>query len=122
MAVNGVSKDFRALAFSPADLMLWGGYARLEPAIAVSEKLYFLALAGYETWQSDMTYMDTPTQEIVRVPMVFNDMALGVGFDWEFSARVGLHGRLKWMKHEDKKFTDNNWTNRLGSAEIKMWF
>jgi hypothetical protein len=122
VALNGVSKDFRAVAFSPADLMLWGAYARLEPAIAVSEKLYFLALAGYETWQSEMAYMDTPAQEVVHKPIEFNDMALGLGFDWDFSARVGLHGRIKWMKHVDDRFTDNNWTNRLGSAEIKMWF
>lgn len=122
VAINGVSKDFRALAFGPSDMMLWGGYARLEPAIAVSEKLYFLALAGYETWQSEMAYMDSPDQTILHKPIEYNDMALGVGFDWDFSARVGLHGRLKWMKHVDEEFTDNNWTNRLGSAEIKMWF
>jgi hypothetical protein len=121
-ALNGVSDGFRAVAFGPSDMMLWGAYFRLEPAMALSDKFYLLALAGYETWRSEMAYMDTPAQEVVATPIDYHDVAFGVGFDWDFAARVGLHTRFKWMKHMDSEFTDNNWTNRLGSAEIKMWF
>ena len=122
-SLNGVSQDFRALAFGPKDMMLWGAYARVEPAIALTEKFYLLALGGFETWRADMAYMDDPaTQEVQPMPIVYNDYAAGIGFDWEFAARIGLHARYKWMKHVDEKFTANNWTGRMMSAEIKTWF
>jgi hypothetical protein len=122
-ALNGVSSTFRPAAFSPADLMLWGLYLRAEPAIALAEKFYLLGLAGYENWRSDMAYMEDPaTGEVIRKPIDYVDFAFGGGFDWDFAARVGLHGRYKWMKHKDEFFSANDWTNSLVSAEIKMWF
>ena len=45
-ALNGVSTGIRPIAFSPKDMMLWGTYVRMEPAIALTEKLYLLGLAG----------------------------------------------------------------------------
>jgi len=122
-AVNGVSSSFRPAAFSEKDMMLWGTYLRVEPAIAVTEKLYILGLAGYENWRSEMAYMeDAATGAITNVPINYQDFAYGVGFDWDFISRVGLHGRYKWMKHKDVSFSANDWTNTLVSAEIKMWF
>jgi hypothetical protein len=35
---------------------------------------------------------------------------------------VGLHGRYKWMQHNDEFFSANDWTTTVASAEIKMWF
>ena len=122
-AVNGVSPDFRPMAMGAQDMMLWGTYFRVEPAIAITEKFYVLALAVYENWRSNMAYMEDPeTGEAKRVPMDYRDMAAGIGFDWDFVSRVGLHGRMKWMRHQDKNFSANNWVNNLASAEIKMWF
>ncbi|MDB5106203.1 MAG: hypothetical protein JWP91_3892 [Fibrobacteres bacterium] len=122
-ALNGVSSRFRPLAFSPADLMLWGTYFRAEPAIALTDKFYLLGLAGFENWRSDQAYMEDPASgAVVRVPIAYRDYAYGGGFDWDFASRTGLHGRYKWMKHTDEFFSANDWTNALVSAEIKMWF
>jgi hypothetical protein len=122
-ALNGVSSQFRPMAFAPKDLMLWGTYFRMEPAIALTEKFYVLGLAGYENWRSDMAYMENPaTGAVVRAPIDYWDYAFGGGFDWDIASRTGLHGRYKWMKHKDEFFSANDWTNALVSAEIKMWF
>jgi hypothetical protein len=122
-ALNGVSSDFRPLAFGAKDMMLWGTYFRVEPAIALTEKFYVLALGGYENWQSNMAFMENPeTGEADQVPIDYVDLAAGVGFDWDFISRVGLHGRYKWMRHQDKNYSANTWAGSLASAEIKMWF
>ncbi len=122
-ALNAVSSEFKPVSLAPKDLMLWGMYMRAEPAIALSEKFYVLGLAGYELWRSDMAYMvDPATGEVVHAPIAFSDYAFGGGFDWDFASRVGLHGRYKWMKHQDEFFAANDWTNALVSAELKMWF
>ena len=122
-SINGISGEFRPLALGAKDMMLWGTYLRIEPAIALTDKFYLLALGGYENWRSDMAYMEDPeTGEAKKVPMDYKDVAAGFGFDWDFASRVGLHGRVKWMRHEDKNFSANDWVNNLGSAEIKMWF
>ncbi len=126
MALNGVSSTLKPVAFSPKDMMLWGLYMRAEPAIAVTDKLFFLGLLGYENWRSDMAYMalkdETGADIVTKVPIDYQDWAYGAGFDWDFAARVGLHGRAKWMKHEDKFFSANDWATPYYSAEIKMWF
>lgn len=122
-SLNGVSDGFRAAAFGPSDMMLWGAYTRVEPAIALSEKFFLLALGGYETWRAEKAYIeDASTSEVRSAPIEYHDLAAGIGFDWDFASRVGLHGRVKWMKHLDSEYRENSWTNRLGSAEIKMWF
>jgi hypothetical protein len=96
---------------------------RAEPAIALTDKLYVLGLLGYENWRSDMAYMtDAASGEVVKVPIDYIDWAYGAGFDWDFAARVGFHARAKWMKHEDKFFSANDWATPYYSAEIKMWF
>lgn len=126
MALNGVSSTLKPIALSPKDMMLWGIYLRAEPAIAVTDKLFFLGLLGYENWRSDMSYMgakdETGALTAIRVPMDYKDWAYGAGFDWDFAARVGFHARAKWMKHEDKFFSANDWATPFYSAEIKMWF
>jgi len=123
MALNGVSSTLKPMAFSPKDMMLWGLYLRAEPAIALSDKLYVLGLLGYENWRSDMAYMtDAASGAVLRVPIDYKDWAYGAGFDWDFAARVGFHARAKWMKHEDKNFSANDWATPYYSAEIKMWF
>lgn len=125
-ALNGVSSAMEALALSPDNMMLWGYYLRAEPAIALSDKFYFLGLAGYEVWRSDMAYTDALATDgsttAVKAPIDYQDWAFGAGFDWDFAARVGFHFRYKWMKHEDKTLPANDWAAPLVSGEIKMWF
>ncbi len=122
-ALNGVSSSLQAVAFTPKNMMLWGAYLRAEPAIALTEKLYILGLAGYEKWRSDMAYTEDPESgEIKPSPIDYIDLAFGAGLDWDFAARVGFHARYKWMKHTDTFLPVNDWTTPLVSAEIKMWF
>ena len=86
------------LAFSdkPKDMLLWGTYLRMEPAIAITSKFYILGLLGYENWRSQKAY----TANVVNVssvehkPIDYRDFAVGLGFDWDMLARVGLHGRV----------------------------
>ncbi|MEO7425996.1 MAG: hypothetical protein ABI036_12475 [Fibrobacteria bacterium] len=125
-ALNGIASELTAISLNPKDMMLWGLYARAEPAIALNEKFYVLGLVGYENWRSDMAYMalkdETGAAVATRVPIDYKDYAWGLGFDWDFASRVGLHGRYKQMWHTDKFYDANDWTNTLVSAEIKMWF
>jgi hypothetical protein len=125
-ALNNVSTSFIPIAFDQKDQLLWSQYIRFEPAIALTEKFYLLGLLGCENWRSDKTYMDLPTSgqthNAVLVPMNYLDYAAGLGFDWEMSPRVGLHGRAKLMRHVDVNYSDNNWQTPILSLEIKMYF
>jgi hypothetical protein len=149
-AINGVSTSFKAIALNDKtkDMLLWGTYVRFEPAIAITNKFYILGVAGFENWRAQNTYMpiyctsanDFDTSDIEKnlgteaknqynkgkrlflVPIDYRDYALGVGFDWDVLARVGLHGRVKWMKHDDVNFQALSWETPIISAEIKMWF
>ena len=122
-ALNGVTTSFAPLAFNDRskDMLLWGTYLRFEPAVALTKKFYVIGLAGFENWCSQKAYAtinDVPTW----TPIDYRDYALGLGFDWEMLARVGLHGRFKWMQHDDIKYAANNWATPVVSTEIKMWF
>jgi hypothetical protein len=126
-SVNGVSSSLRPITMDEKDMMLWGTYVRVEPAIALADKFYVLGLGGYENWRSNMAYMKIKNPangeiNVERAPIDYKDYALGIGFDWDFVSRVGLHGRYKWMKHTDEFFSANDWATYVSSAEIKMWF
>lgn len=122
-ALNGVSTSMTPIAFSEKSQLLWSWFLRFEPAIALTDKFYLLGLAGYENWRSKLGWMYNDTSFIVEnVPIDFRDIAYGLGFDWEMGSRMGLHCRAKWMEHEDRYFTYNNWKTPIVSSEIKMWF
>jgi hypothetical protein len=144
-AINGVSTSFAPIAFNDKsdNMLLWGTYARFEPAIAINSKFYILGVAGFENWRSQKAYMnfekadsslvkknlgDSAASDFrngkrtFKVPIDYRDYAVGIGFDWDILARVGLHGRVKWMKHDDINFASNNWATPVISTEIKMWF
>jgi hypothetical protein len=149
-ALNGVSKSLKPLAFSEqsTDMLLWGTYVRFEPAIALSSKLYILGLAGFENWRAGGTYMYLDKlynmlvnedyieknlgaqartdfengKRLFLVPIDYRDIAFGIGFDWDFLPRAGLHGRVKWMRHRDVNFKSNSFETPVISAEIKTWF
>jgi hypothetical protein len=121
-AINGISTQATPIAFNQKKQLLWSIYVRLEPSIALSNKFYFLGLAGYENWKSDNAWMTDSTGSVIFCPIDFRDIAYGVGFDWEMFSNVGLHTRVKWMQHEDVKFKNNNWATPIISTEIKMVF
>ncbi len=70
----------------------------------VDSTKYNEALASYTAEEQAYTdYRNTPSQwgEAVAAPMEYQDLAYGIGFDWDFSPRVGLHGRVKKFFHKD---------------------
>ncbi|NLG16370.1 MAG: hypothetical protein GX556_03435 [Fibrobacter sp.] len=123
-ALNGVSTSFKPLAFSDEadEMLLWGTYLRMEPAIAVTPKFYVLGLVGFENWKSQKAYTAAGTKDVKLCPIDYRDYAFGVGFDWDVLARVGFHGRFKYMMHDDIHLPANNYKTPVVSTEIKMWF
>lgn len=123
-AFNGVSTTFKPLVFNEKnkDMLLWGTYIRFEPAIALTNKFYLLGLAGFERWASDKAYADNGDGVAVKTPIDYRDYAIGIGFDWDMLARVGLHGRVKLIEHDDINIPSNNYRTPVVSTEIKMWF
>ena len=78
---------------------------------------------GVPTWPIWRYFEPTNGEHAcAALPIDYKDYAWGVGFDWDFVSRVGLHGRYKWMKHTDEFFSENDWAATVASAEIKMWF
>jgi len=139
VGMNGVTSSFTPLEINEKgdNTMLWSFYLRLEPAIALTKDFYILGLFGYENWRAKDTWMMAdvnseggvtslrhPTAAIpgasitsrnfVPVPIDYVDMAYGIGFDWDMLERVGLHGRVKWMTHEDRGL--NNFYNEHKST------
>ena len=57
-----------------------------------------------------------------KAPINYKDFAIGLGFDWDFSDRVGLHFRYKFMTHSDETVSENNWHSHYIAAETKAWF
>jgi len=134
-ALNSISTSFKPFAFSDKnkDMLLFGSYLRMEPAIALSKKFYILGLVGFENWKSQKAYIKDEQERIVdgatvtdsvsvMCPIDYKDFAIGIGFDWDMLSRIGLHGRVKWMKHDDAKLPENNYATPIISTEIKMWF
>ncbi len=145
VAINNVTNAFSPLAVKTdgKDVQLWSFYMRFEPAIALTKKFYLLGIAGFENWRSDKAWMKFKKSDstlvnqylpssakeafnagdtILNVPIDFRDAAFGLGFDWEILERVGLHGRAKYMFHNDVNFRRNNWATPIISCEIKTWF
>ncbi len=120
-AINGVSTKATAMALNQKDQLLWSLFLRFEPALALSNTLYILCIAGIENWKADKAWMAAGAG-VKHAPIDFRDYAFGAGFDWDAASRVGLHGRIKWMRHVDFNYPDNNWETPLVSTEIKMWF
>jgi|WetSurMetagenome_2_1015567.scaffolds.fasta_scaffold51875_2 hypothetical protein len=120
-AINGISTQAEPVAFSQKDQLLWSLFLRFEPALELSNTLYIIGIVGFENWKSDKVWM-AQKSGVAAKPIDFRDYAAGVGFDWEAAARVGLHGRIKWMRHTDVNYRNNDWETPLVSTEIKMWF
>jgi len=138
-ALSGVSKSFAPIAINESmfDMILWSFYGQFEPAVAVTPSFHVLGILGLESFRSEYGYTKNELTSSVKggpmggqytllyykqSPINYLETALGFGFDWDFSDRVGLHARYKFMTHTDESVSANNWHSHYIAAEVKAWF
>ena len=144
-AISGVSKTFAPVAYSEeqSDMLLWSFYGLFEPTFALTPTLHLVGQVGFETWKSEYGYtvanddvrvggivasgaygnlIPTSQTTYTKAPLDYYQTALGIGFDWDFSPRAGLHMRYKWATHTDNYVSENNWSGHFITAETKVWF
>lgn len=140
-ALSGVSTTIAPIAYSEdqTDMLLWSFYGQFEPAIAVTPKFHMVGILGVEMFRSKNAYTAYTMQNSVSKnsplysevsttsyyaysPINYLETAIGLGFDWDFADRAGLHVRYKWMTHTDENLSVNDWHMHYISAETKVWF
>ena len=140
-ALSGVSTTIAPIAYSEdqTDMLLWSFYGQFEPAIAVTPKFHLVGILGVEMFRSKNAYTAYTMQNSVSKnsplysevsttsyyaysPINYLETAIGLGFDWDFADRAGLHVRYKWMTHTDENLSVNDWLMHFISAEAKVWF
>jgi hypothetical protein len=140
VALSGVSTSFAPIAVSEKsfDMLMMSFYGQFEPTIAVTPTFHMVGILGLETFRSDKAYriceLSSPKYQkgnygneispyyYEKAAINYKDFAIGLGFDWDFSDRVGLHFRYKFMTHSDETVPDNNWHSHYIAAETKAWF
>ena len=138
-AVSGVSTTIAPIALGESeDMLLWSFYGQLEPAVAVTPSFHVVGILGLETFRSEYGYVanyknnlisktnsiysDVSVGSYTKAPINFLETALGIGFDWDFADRAGLHFRYKWATHSDETMSQNDWSGHYITAETKVWF
>ena len=143
-SLSGVSKTIAPLAYSESqsDMLLWSFYGQLEPAVAVTPTFHLVGILGLESFRSEYGYIidyasnniakstttkpthysDVNTTFFRKAPINYLETALGLGFDWNFADRAGIHVRYKWATHSDETEPDNDWAGHYIYAETKVWF
>ena len=141
-ALSGVSTAFTPLAVSEkqSNMLLTSFFGQIEPTVAVTPTFHMVGIFGLETFRSDKAYLmltadngtsktakntyyyEVNTSYYKKAPINYKDFAIGLGFDWDFSDRVGLHFRYKFMTHSDETVPDNDWHSHYIAAETKAWF
>lgn len=139
-ALSGVSTTIAPIAYSEdqTDMLLWSFYGQFEPAIAVTPKFHMVGLLGIEMFRSknaftsysalnsrantSSLYGEVNSSYYAYAPINYLETAIGLGFDWDFADRAGLHVRYKWMTHSDEVLSVNDWHMHYISAETKVWF
>ena len=143
-SISGVSKTFSPIAYSESqsDMLLWSFYGQAEPAIAITPSFHLVGILGLETFRSEYGYVidilknnidkpnstkqthynDVSTTFYRQAPINYLETALGIGFDWNFADRAGIHFRYKWATHSDETVPDNDWSGHYIYAETKVWF
>ena len=139
VALSGVSTSFAPIAVSEKsfDMLLTSFYGQFEPTVAVTPTFHMVGILGLETFRSSKAYTSHEVKTLPgtqsrstevspyyyeKAPINYKDFAIGLGFDWDFSDRVGLHFRYKFMTHSDEIISDNNWHSHYIAAETKAWF
>lgn len=139
-SLSGISTTFTPLAYSEAqdDMLLWSFFGQFEPTIAITPKFHMVGILGLETFRAENAYTtqsisntilktsslvtQVGTSYFVKTPINYMETAIGLGFDWDFADRAGLHVRYKWMTHSDETLSINDWHSHYIAAETKVWF
>lgn len=142
-ALNGVSTSFSPLAVSESqtDMIMWNWYVQAEPAVAITPTFHAILILGSEIFRAENAYVLRNTSTSLtsasggystsfkggityfeKTPINVLQTAIGFGFDWNFSERVGVHFRYKWMTNTDETVPENDWKGHYIQAETKMWF
>ena len=139
-ALSGISTSFAPIAYSESqdDMLLVSFYGQFEPAIALTTRFHLVGILGMETFRSDKAYVARDFSNAVSKTSVYKDQvdmfyyekapinyletAMGLGFDWDFADRVGVHVRYKYMTHSDETISENDWHSHYISVETKAWF
>lgn len=139
-AISGVSTSIAPIAYSESqkDMLLWSFYGQFEPSIAVTPTFHMVGIFGLETFRAENAYTVQAVTPVIdkkgelvnkfttyyykKSPINYLETALGIGFDWDFADRVGLHARYKFMTHSDETVSVNDWHSHYISAEVKAWF
>lgn len=145
-SISGISTTFAPVAYSEeqSDMLLWSFYGLFEPTFGLFPRFHIVGHLGFENWKSEYGYR-VSTRDIVvanevpstsdytnliptsldyyeKAPVDYYQTALGIGFDWDFADRAGLHFRYKWVTHTDNYISENDWTGHYITAETKVWF
>lgn len=143
-SISGVSTTIAPIAYSESqsDMLLWSFYGQFEPAIAITSTFHLVGVLGLETFRSEYGYVasslvnsivkptatdpthynDVNLSTYSKAPINIMETAIGIGFDWDFADRAGLHFRYKWATHSDEVLSQNDWTGHYITAETKVWF
>ncbi len=139
-ALSGLSTSFAPIAYSESqdDMLMWSFYTQFEPAVAVTPKFHMVGILGMETFRAENAYTTVAAVSTVakksdfagtfgtnyfqKAPINYLETAIGLGFDWDFADRAGLHVRYKYMTHSDELISDNDWHSHYIAAETKVWF
>lgn len=144
-SISGVSKTFAPIAYSESqsDMLLWSFYGLFEPTFALTPTIHLVGHLGFENWKSEYGYqvedvsvsskvtnasgpygLLIPTSQATykKAPVDYYQTAIGLGVDWDFSPRAGLHLRYKYATHTDNYISENDWTGHFITAETKVWF
>ncbi len=139
-ALSGISTSFAPIAYSESqdDMLMWSFYTQFEPSVAVHPKFHMVGILGMETFRAEnafntVAYTSTiaktsdfkgqfNTSFYKKAPINYLETAIGLGFDWDFADRAGLHVRYKYMTHSDELISENDWHSHYIAAETKVWF
>ena len=139
-AISGLSTTIAPIAYSESqkDMLLWSFYGHFEPSVAVTPTFHMVGVLGLETFRAENAYTAkevspniSKTSSLInsftslyyeKAPINYLETAIGIGFDWDFADRAGLHVRYKWMTHSDEAISVNDWHSHYISAEAKAWF
>ena len=149
-ALSGISTSFVPVAVSEkqSNMLMTSFFGQIEPTVAVTPTFHMVGILGLETFRSDKAYVlesvtnglsrpmaptdgkaktytylyEVNSYLVKKAPINYKDFAIGLGFDWDFSDRVGLHFRYKFMTHSDETIPDNDWHSHYIAAETKAWF
>ncbi len=142
-ALSGVSTTFSPLGYSEEqdDMIMIDWYVQSEPAVAITPTLHAVLTLGFEIFRAQDAYIQRSFNSGLnstsgayaapymkggtyyeKAPLNVLQTAIGIGFDWDFADRAGIHFRYRWMTNSDETAPENDWKAHYVQAETKIWF